>query len=171
MQNQLFRRAFLSPDFLFRMLLGTAWVLGLIIGYYFPFSDPDMIASLMRRLVVQPVSIVGVVACIGIPFTASILCYRYSAPYYLIAIAFLKAFLTGLCIAAIRLAFGDAAWLCRWLVAFSDSCISAPLLWYWYRCTGKGNRQDRLTGALIVIAIVICCVDSCFISQFSLSLF
>ena len=171
MQNRNLRHIFLNPEFLVRLFLALAWLAGIILGFYFPFSEPDRIASMMRRLPCEPVSIVGLVACVGIPFTASILCLYFSAPYILIAIAFLKAFSTGLCMAALQLAYGDATWLANWLLCFCDSCFTPLLLWFMYRCVGRDTPKRRVPAVLLVIAIAFVCADYCIVSSFTRSIF
>ena len=141
-----------------KLLLLIFWFAGLILGIAYTYRAQPF-ASLMRSAVSGSVSIVGLGAVLFLPYllTVSTVCFFRSI--YLIPVAFCKAFAYGVCAACVEVAFGEAGWLIRLLLLFSDTASLPVLLWLWLRCLDN-NRIARKqaflksAGALAIIGVV-----------------
>lgn len=101
------------------------WIFGILIGFFFAFTNQEPFLSLMRSVVSQPVSIVGLLVSIFLPLILSAFTF---SPVMLLLICFLKAISFGFTFALASLYFYNAAWLFRTLFLFSDLICSVVLL-------------------------------------------
>ena len=138
------------------------WVTGLILGIVLSYRT-DFIASLMRGILSEPVSIVGLFAVSLLPYFLTALAVFVSKPGWVPIIAFCKAFCFGFCAAAMDRCFGSTSWLLRFLIMFSDIYTSPVLLWVWFGC-GKGEASKGrflICGAALLLILA---MDYWFIS-------
>ena len=107
----------------------------------------------------------------AIPFIVFYICIRCSVFFCVLPLAFFKAFAFMYCFAGITVAYGDAGWLVRFLLLFSD-CFSMPLfLWYMGRSILRTkDRTDRDIWFCILVLAVVRCMDSYVISPFAMEL-
>lgn len=152
------------------LLLASFWTTGLLIGY--TVAAKTSISLLMRAFTLERVSIVGLVLVTILPLILSAAAYRLSVPYFILPIAFIKAFLFSFCACALALVYTDAGWLARWLYIFSDSLMVIFLLWFWVRNIPnvKGSVQKDFVICLIAASLLIS-IDYFIVSPFSVMLF
>ena len=155
-----------------KILLAVAWVAGAVAGYLFVRTDPSYFVAVMRMLSTQHVSIVGGVICIGLPIFLSAVCVKYFSSIALCVIAFIKAFTYFCCLSALMIVYGQAGWLVRWLLFFSDSCSVPVLIWFWFRnIDGKNATLWKDSLLCVAIGALVLCIDYFAVSQFSMTLF
>ncbi len=132
-----------------RFLLACMWLSGLLCGTLVYLSAEDSLISQMRSCVYAPVSIIGLLCGILLPFLFSAFAVYFSMPVLLFPICFGKAFLFSYISAGILFAFGSAGWLIRYLVLFGD-CVSTPVL-YWFWLRNLPGSHTRHTGESVFI--------------------
>lgn len=131
------------------------WLFGLIVGYCLlePFFLP-----LMRSFALQPVSIVGYLVSLFLPFICSYVAIISDKPIIIMVVCFLKAVAFGFTGALISQFFYSASWLVRLLLMFSDSWFLIILFILWFRRFSDFNihgSMDILVTALLGIGISI----------------
>lgn len=161
-----------NRSFIYKVLLCCTWFLGLVLGYCFSFQISDIFASLMLSVADSRLSIVGLFFSLIFPFFISAVLLRYTSPLAILPLVFIKAFSFSLCACAVTFAFGDAGWLVRWLLIFSDSFLIVLLLWFWLKNISEEKRTIKTDLLLCIIASgLIGCADLCFVSPFLVMLF
>ena len=137
------------------VILAACFLAGFVLGIRMSHGA-ELSVSLMRSALYGTVSIVGLLAVLLLPFLFSALAVYFSKSQLLYGIAFLKAFLFAFIATAVSSVFGNAGWLARFLILFSDS-LNLPLLWlYWLRHI-PGKRAYQAADAM-VLACCICLV-------------
>lgn len=158
--------------FLNKLFLGLSWFSGLLLGVIASMQRADSTVPLMRSVLVERSSIVSLFAVLTFPFLLSALLVWISKPLLLVPVAFLKAFIFGFTAFTVSSAFGDAGWLSRWLLLFSDSCCVAVLLWFWFRnVTGKRRTFKTDVAISLVVTVLVGCIDYYAVSPLSVMLF
>lgn len=147
-------RRFFSRNGRFTSLV-FCWLFGLIVGYCLlePFFLP-----LMRSVALQPVSIVGYLVSLFLPFVGSYVAIISDKPIIIMIVCFLKAVAFGFTGALISQFFYSASWLVRFLLMFSDSWFLFVLFILWFRRFSDFNihgSMDILVTALLGIGISI----------------
>ena len=156
---------------LYRALLAACFSGGLLAGLYL-YSHITYTSSLMCMLPTERVSIVGLLTVLFLPLLISSLAALFSIKSIILLVAFFKGLTFCCCSAHIIAAFGDAGWLLRWLLMFSDSLMLIPLVWFWNRNifgSCKSFWFDITVCSIIGVAVGI--VDLVFISPLLVSLF
>lgn len=152
-------------------LLAFSWCLGMLLGMLAATAASDTLIPMMRRAVYCPVSIPGLLAATVLPFLFSAYAVSLSEPWLLLIISALKAFSFAFCACGVSLAFGQSGWLVRFLFLFSDCCLIPVLFLYWIRhISGKGNGKRWELPVCIGAALLIGCIDYCFVAPFLVSL-
>lgn len=168
------RASFIHRDksLVYTPLLCGTWASGLVCGFCFSFHFSETFYSVMLSAVDSRLSIVGLFFLLTFPFLISAVLLRYTSPLALFPFVFIKAFSFGLCLCATAIAFGDAAWLVRLLLFFSDSVVTVFLLWFWLRniCGNRGALNADLL-LCIVTSVLVGCIDFCFVSPFMVMIF
>ena len=142
---------------------------GLIAGFL--YTTQYTFSSLMRLLVYPQMSIVWGCLVSVIPFIVFYIFLRCSAYYFLLPLAFLKAFTFMYCFAGISIAYADAGWLVRLLLLFAD-CFLVPLF-LWFAGRSLLHKQEKLNKDIwicIFVILAVRCVDSYVISPFTMKL-
>lgn len=106
------------------------WVAGLIVGYC--YCEPYFL-PLMHSAVLQPVSIVGLLACIFLPLICSYFSFLTDKPVIIMIVCFIKAVAFGFSGSLISQCFYTASWMIRFLFLFSDCCVMLLLWILWLR--------------------------------------
>ena len=161
-----------NPFLICKIAISAAWVFGLICGVFFALHTSDITVSLMRSVLYDRLSIVGLLVALVFPFVLSAILLRYLSTLAIVPLVFLKAYLFSWCACGVYFAFGDAGWLVRWFLIFSDSLIVVLLLWYWL--SHASGRRDAMKSELflcITTALLVGCFDYCVISPISSMLF
>ena len=167
-----FLRHFSKSSKWWRWFLGMSVSAGIILGYFAYLHNVLNFTSLMCMLPYQHVSIVGLFCVLSLPLLLSVAAVHFSAYRLLYFIAFSKGITFSYCACYVFAAFGDAGWLVRLLVMFSDSSMLVPLFWFWNRnITGKSDtfRHEVIICGMFALAIGI--FDLLVVSPFTVSLF
>ena len=145
------------------------YFLGLIAGALYIYRYPFY--SLMRLSVYSQMSIVVGVVVTALPFIVYYIIFRCLSFYWILPVAFLRAFAFMYCFGGTTLAYADAGWLMRCLLMFSD-CLSVPLLlWFAVRGLLRGFAiSERCLGICLLCICAIKCVDSYVVSPFAMRL-
>lgn len=151
-----------------RFLLILFWFLGVFIGIWIAQQTITVTSSLVRSVVDSRSSIVGLLTVLTVPFLISAILFKLSLPTLGFCIVFIKSLLFSYCSCSLVLAFGEAGWLMRWLLLFSDSCTVVLLLWLWIRnITGQGKKIKSDLLFCCLITVLIGCVDYYILSPFA----
>ncbi len=133
--------------------------IGILFGCFFSAFFKDDYLLLMRRAVLLPVSIVGTLLAVVVPYVAIV----YSTRRWLIYFQFGLRFLfiaASFCI--VREAFGSASWLIRCLLLFPDYfCMPAML---WLIC--QANHRKRKRTIAVIYSLLIGWINYQFVSPF-----
>ena len=147
--------------------LALSWILGLLLGILAVSSASEMIVPMMRSAVSGSVSIPGLLAATLLPFLFSAYAVYYSEPWLLLIISVVKSFAFGFCAFGIYLAYGQSAWLVRFLFLFSDVFMMPVLYVYWLRhISGQVQPKVWVNASCVAAALVIGSIDYCLIAPF-----
>lgn len=116
-------------------ILLTSWCSFLLFGIYTASQVSVLHSSLMHVLLHSHMSIVSLACVVLLPFFYSIVAFRLNQFYLVIPVVCIKAFTFGYSCSLISVLFGNAGWLMRWLLVYTDSILVIPLLCYWLRNT------------------------------------
>ncbi len=160
-------RMLINQNWIYIILFCFLWSAGLLFGRYITHEANVSFPALIRSVCCTQTSLIGLLAVILIPLLISVVVCRYVGVMWIFPVIFLKAMGFGFCSYAICLSFGDAGWLVRCLLMFTD-CISVPLLlWFWIRRLFMKNNailQDMIL--VLALLVVTACVDYMFVSPF-----
>lgn len=150
------------------LFIALSWILGLLSSF---LVFRKHIITLMCPLIIDRVSIVGMIVALIFPiFLLYILLSRCNI-YFILPVIYFKAFLYMCCCLSITLAFGDAGWLVRILMLFSDSVSVLLLLFLSFSfIKGKSGVLERYFGFSVLLLFVVGCMDYYFISPFTMML-
>lgn len=152
-------------------VLAISWLVSIVSGILLAATFPVSLFSLMRTSLSGRVSIVGAFAVLIFPLFSSAVAIRFNRLRFIYLIATLKGICFGFSIFILLKLFGSAAWLVRWLILFSDACMSIPLFSFWIRHLRhphNGLRNDFI--CCLVLCILIGVVDYYVISPFTVAL-
>ena len=161
------RIPFLKPVRYSKILfLFLTWILGLTIGYIRGMQVGNTVSAYFSVAGHFYVSAFALAVSVLLPLIISALA-AFFIPFALYPIAFMKAFLYGLSIACLRVAFGSASWLMLILLTFTET-ISIPFyLCFWSSLLRQG--RDALHRNLLITAtaaVLAAAVDYYVISPF-----
>lgn len=131
-------------------LLALIWCAGLISGCITAIVTDSSFYSMMRAASQRSVSIVGLITVSVLPFLLTAIAVYFRRPYFLLPIVFVDAFLWSFSSMLILLSFGSGGWLVRFLLLFSDCCITPVLYWVWLHFV-SGNPLSKRN-------LIFCCV-------------
>ena len=103
------------------------WFFGILTGVCFAYANQASFFPLMRSVVSQPVSIVGLLVSVFLPLLLS----PFSGSFIVLLLSLIKAVSFGFSSAFTFWFFGDAAWLFGFLFLFSDGLCLVVLLRLW----------------------------------------
>lgn len=147
------------------VILTFAWIFGLSSGVAIAFRTNLFTVSWMPALLCSRLSILGLFGVCFIPFLLSMIAFRFRAIVFVYIIAIAKSFLYGFCHYSVYRCFGNAGWLMRALLLFSDTYISIMLLWYWEKNIDRcGQWLFKSTALFAGVCFAICLLDVLFIS-------
>lgn len=154
-----------------KQMLGIAWCLGLVFGVLASASAGHILIPIMRGVVTAPVSIIGLLIGVYLPFLLSVLAVRFCRPgIYVLAIS--KGFCFSFTGFSVWLAFGNAAWLISALLLFSEWMLLPVLYLFWLRHI-SGEKYPVWLDFLIcsVIAAGVIGLDCAYISPLLIRVF
>jgi hypothetical protein len=154
-----------------RMLFVLFFLLGIVFGTYLCGIADYSLSSWVYTAGMPRISFWGLCVVLLIPLFVSFAAFYFDVPILILPIAFFKAFIFGFCSSIIVFAYGDAGWLVRFLLLFSDSAMLIVLCWYWLtHLNGERFRLKQDTFLCLCIALAIGIMDYMYISPFTASL-
>lgn len=136
-------------------ILAFFWFSGLVCGALLFLTAGTSVTSLMRRCVLQPVSIVSLLYVTILPFLVSILMALISRPMLILPICFGKAFLFSFVSAGILSVYGSSGWIIQALLLSID-CWSAFLIYLWWlrmlQCAERWKWEGLFLTAMAILA-------------------
>lgn len=146
-------------------ILAFSFAAGLAAGSFSCSSAEFNSVSWMRGAADSPVSIVGLLGVICLPFIFSAAAVFMNQIWLLIPIAFCKALSFIQVSLGISKAYGSAGWLMRFLLMFADIVCLPVLVFFWVRF-GFCRKPMSCWTVLSFLGIAACigCFDFCVIS-------
>ncbi len=142
-------------------------VSGLVLGAWIASRAGDEVLALMRTVPSHSMSIVGLLAVMGLPIFLSFFAVRFGHSWLLIPICFFQAFLWSYCGLLCVRAFGSAGWLVQLLLMFSSGSGLPVLLLFSLRyISGERILTRRDCFLCLTAAAVIGWLDCCVISPY-----
>ena len=142
------------------VILLICWSGFLIFGIYSAAQVRYINSSLMRALINSRMTIVSLACVVFLPFFCSVVAFRLRWRLLLFLVVCIKAFAFGYSCCLVYLTFGNAGWLMRWLLVFTDSISVVPLLCYW--CENTLNPRSftlRRGGLGILVMLILACTS------------
>lgn len=149
------------------LFLAFFWILGILTGIRISLQAGSPFLSLMRRAFCSPVSIVGLLSGVSLPFLFSAFAVFLSKPQLVQFFSFFDGILYGtISLCAIRSSF-DAGWLVQPLFCFS-LLLSAPLsYWFRLRCLSEDSKPSaEEVFFFLSLAVLVGCYDYSCVSPF-----
>ena len=151
------------------LLLISVWIIGLFVGIH--LYDP-MYYSLMCSVLLQPVTIVGLLMILFLPLISAYLSFLLHEPIISLIVCFFKAVAFGFTGCFISHKFGSGSWLMRLLFLFSDHCCVIMLFILWFCVFSSfGGRREKFDSVFFLPAVPIALLDYFVISPFLRGLF
>lgn len=150
--------------------LAFLWISCLVVGCYIASND-SFVVSLMRFAPGSEVSIVGLTVSLILPLFISVVGLYFCKSAVIYTFSSIKAFCTGYLLYAVSTAFGNAGWLIRLLLLFSDTGITIVILWLLFRHLNGRKKTFKADVMLsFFAAIMIGMVDYLLVAPFLQSL-
>lgn len=128
----------------FACLLAIFWLTGIVLGIVQAAGFLKNFLPLMRMVITDHVSIVGLVVVLFLPFVSSVIAMRLSMRWIIYTVCLLKGICYGLTTYFLVISYFDSAWLLSYLVAFSSHCGQILLFLFWLRYMNDStNRWKR----------------------------
>ena len=150
-------------EFIFSFL----WCCGLFFGALFSSECSNFFSFWMRTMDPSGVSIVWLFTALFLPFLFSAVAVYLHQSWLLFLLAFIKAFIFGLCLCGVASACGSAGWIICVLLFFSESSLFPVLFFCMKRFLGRPGyfSKTEITG-LAALVFLIVSIDRCVISPF-----
>ena len=130
--------------------VAVLWCLGFLLGFCLCAKSNPIIFSLMRQAAARPMSIVGLLSIICIPYLLTALAVQYNKILTVVLLAFLKAFLFGFSFCCIRFSFEYLHWIIQPMLMFTDIVSTFFLLSIWVNTIlGRANLRSVFSGAVV----------------------
>ena len=146
------------------ILLAFTFLCGMILGCVIYQSAELESVRLMRSAVHGPVSIVGLLIVVLLPFLFSAVAVYISKPCLLLGVAFCKGLFFSLVSMGVMGAYGSAGWLMRFLLMFTDIVSMPVLVFFWLHSGVSGRISLREILVILAICVCICGIDARIIS-------
>lgn len=154
-----------------RFLLALCWISGLLCGFFLFLQAGAPVVSLMRRILLDSVSIVSLFSIRFIPFLFTAYAVFISEVRLVFPICFTRAMIYAYVSLGIYSAFDSAGWLIRILVLFGDSLCMVVLYTYWLRLlSGQKTKCFAETMGVFLGFLLVCIADFYVISPYLASL-
>ena len=157
-----------------RLLFGLilTWFCGLLTGSGFFFLSEPLFYPQMRSILLQPVSIIGLMFSTFLPLLCTYFSVCLNKPIIIWIVCFFKAVAFSFSFAWIFVFFGSASWLYRLLFMFSDYCFLLALFVLWIRYFFNAHDPNAFDFLLYtVFALFVTAVDYLYVSPFVLGIF
>lgn len=137
-------------------------MIGLSAGIYTASTLSLSTLSFIRLILYDRTSIAVLIVTRFLPFLAAFIVCLLSRPIFVIPITFIKAFSFAFSAFGIVLAFGNAGWMMRWLLMFSDSFSVLLLAWFSIRNLSDNQKSLIKDFAACFLATMFFCVFEYF---------
>lgn len=151
--------------------LAVCWTLGICLGAYFAALSFDNVSFLMRTVVSNRVSISGMLLAAFFPLTLTAIFILFSLRFFLLLLAFCKAFSFSFCACCILYVYGSSGWLIQQLLLFSDLFLILILLWLWIRLLSSNDSIKKDLLICSFLSLFVGSVDCFIVSPFLVTLF
>lgn len=153
------------------LCLMTAWIFGLLIGWFSAFCIQPSLCATTDELVASFRAIPFKAWIVFLPFLLSAFAVYFSFPYMIPAISFAKAFLFAFCCYCLDYCFGACSWLVKLLLLFSDSCFIPFLFLFWLRGLSENSRFNFAAFlCLLLFCLIIVGIDCCVVTPYAVGL-
>lgn len=152
-------------------LLAFFTLCGCSLGVYTSHKSDSISFHLMRMAVTCPVSIVGLVFVILLPFLITAFAIWISKPYLFLPVSFFNSFSFTLILCYTITVFDTAGWLVCLMLLFSNISVQFCLNWIWIRYfngTSGSSAEDLLVCVFGLLAIVV--IDYLFVAPYLVQL-
>ena len=141
----------------YMILLAFIWFIGLCCGIVLYNLMQISSFPMMRGVERYSVSIVSLLSVSLLPFLFSLLFVYIGSFPLLVLLCYIKGCLFSFVSLGIWFAYGEAGWLIRLLVMFSDLGCLTPLWWCWIHCTELDPKAafPPICRALIIAAGIV----------------
>lgn len=147
------------------LFVSIAWILGILFGCIFATAGGDTYCFLLQNASHQSVSLPGLMVNVIMPFATVLIANRLGS-YWLATLAiFIKMTFVTACSAGLHFVYGDADWLVRLFVQFSD-LLTLPVLCWLSLVSATKPISKRAAFTVSLWYISVCLIDYCVISPF-----
>ena len=168
MDNDLYGLSRQNGKFLSYFCFTCVWCFGFLFGIFAGSSVKPSILALMRWDINRPMSIVGLLSILCLPYLLTGFAVLYRIPRFIFFVSFLKSFLLGFCCAVLKVTFTEVHWIYKSLLLFTDYFSLLIITVLWLRCFDNACRvRHIITGFLLSLCIGV--FDYMFISPFMAS--
>lgn len=148
------------------------WVLGSALGFLFGMAGNTDYSTVIRNAVLQPQSLSGILVVALLPFLIGTLAVSCSEFWVLPVLGGIKAFAFSFIACIVSVTFGQSSWLIYVLLLFSDMLLVPVFCVFCLRYISGNQALLRREWCIwFLVAILVGCLDYCFISPFLVSLF
>ncbi len=148
------------------VLLACAWFCGLLGGMLTAVFADDSFFSLMRRAPGSHVSIVGLLTTLLLPLLLSAFALYISQHWFLIILAFIKAFELALIGTGVAVSYGSGGWLVSFLFLCADVFSVPVFIWFWLFAFCEPSKSLRRGIGVFLFVLLIGCLNYRFVSPF-----
>ena len=151
-----------------RLLFIILFLLGIVAGAGIATQVRSSLYVWIYSAGCSGVSFLGLAVVLLLPLLVSFSAFYFDAPILVLPIVFLKASVFSFCSCCVLFAYGDAGWLVRLLMLFSDSVMLGVLCWYWLQhldCKRFELKQNTIL--CLLVAVMIGITDYMYISPFT----
>ena len=147
------------------ILLASAWIFGLLAGVFLVNQTSAIFP--MCSVVFLRISVVGLITSMAMPLLISYILLRLFRFCYILPLVFIKALTFIVCYYSVTVAFGNAGWLIRGMIFFSDSTVVCILILQWFHAAVGEEYSVSANVILYIIApIIVGCFDYFVVSPY-----
>lgn len=147
--------------------LAVCAALGTVFGVFFAAAMGDSYIHLMRMAVACPVSVVGSLVAVYVPYLISVFIISMSRPGLIYVVCSARFVLLASVAWGISQAYGSAGWLIRLLFQFPDILLMPALVFLSVVCIRKrpGRKAILIFGLyMLIIGMINYCTVSPFLA-------
>ena len=148
------------------------WISAIAFGAWLASIIGNPFLSQMRGIILEPVSIVGLVIAIFLPLFFSVLLYHFRRPFLFLMVCFLKtaAFVfTGILVTN---SFPTGGWLVRLMLLAHDYIVILVFFWQWLNIHDQESSSVWFnTYICLIVGLVAAGIDYLIVSPLLQGLF
>lgn len=160
-----------NRNILHTIFILICWCSSLFLGMYLALQVKVYNLLMMRTFLESRMSIVSLACVVILPLLISMIAFRLDRFTLLLTVVCIKACAFGFSCSVVYAFFGDAGWLVRWLLIFTDSILVISQLYYWLRNALTPSRSVyQGVPAYLLLSALLISLEHCFISPLVVSL-